>query len=255
MTLLGAQAQTLGWRIETIRETGSTNDLILDRARKGAAEGLVIRAKSQSKGRGRRGRSWFSPHGDGLYFSALLRPNCQAEILPALTLLVGVAVAEGLGEATGCHIGLKWPNDLRVGRKKMGGILCEYTAMPGELPAIVAGVGINLTTKETDFPPHLRERASSILHSGGKVPAIEHLLAVLLRRIAFWYAEYQSSGFGAIQNHWHRLCDHLGERISVCVADRRVRGKTMGIDERGRLLLEHADGTIQRISSGEVELV
>ena len=128
MDSIGADQKVLDWRVETIDEASSTNDLLSARARKGEAEGLVIQAISQTKGRGRRGRSWFSPPGSGLYFSALFRPHGETGISPVMTLLLGVAVAEGLREATGLRIGLKWPNDLRVDGKKIGGILCEYTS-------------------------------------------------------------------------------------------------------------------------------
>ncbi len=254
MDSIGADQKVLDWRVETIDEASSTNDLLSARAREGEAEGLVIQATSQTKGRGRRGRSWFSPPGSGLYFSALFRPNGETEISPVMTLLLGVAVAEGLREATGLCIGLKWPNDLRVKGRKIGGILCEYMSLPNQPPAVVAGVGLNLTTRETDFPPELRASASSIFLSGGRVPETEHLLHLLLRRIAFWYKEYESNGFPPIRNHWLRLCDHLEERISVRVGDEKFVGKNNGIDQTGRLLLEKPDGSIERINSGEVEL-
>ncbi len=254
MDSIDAGQKVLDWRIETIDEPSSTNDLLSARAREGEAEGLVIRAISQTKGRGRRGHSWFSPPGCGLYFSALLRPNGETEISAPLTLLLGVAVAEGLEEATGLRIGLKWPNDLRVNGRKIGGILCEYISLPNQSPAVVAGVGVNLTTREIDFPPELRESASSVLLSGGRVPDAEHLLHLLLRRIAFWYKEYESSGFGAVRDRWLRSCDNLGETMSVRVADEKFFGKNKGIDQAGRLLLEKPDRSIERINSGEVEL-
>ena len=168
-----ASEKTLSWRLETIDETGSTNDLVSARARAGEPGGLVIRAISQTTGRGRRGRSWFSPPGSGLYFSILFRPDGEAENSPLLTLLLGVAAAEGLAEATGLRVGLKWPNDLRVNGKKIGGILCEYLEPPNQPPAVVAGLGVNLTMRESDFPPEVRESASSVLLSGGEVPDAE----------------------------------------------------------------------------------
>ena len=255
MDSIGADQKVLDWRVETIDEASSTNDLVSARARAGETSGLVVRAISQTKGRGRRGRSWFSPPGSGLYFSALFRPHGETGISPVMTLLLGVAVAEGLREATGLRIGLKWPNDLRVKGRKIGGILCEYTSLPNRPPSVVAGVGVNLTTRETDFPPELRGSASSVLLSGGRVPDTEHLLHLLLGRIAFWYKEYESNGFPPIRNHWLRLCDHLEEKISVRVADEKFLGKTRGIDQTGRLLLENPDGSIERINSGEVELL
>ena len=250
----GADEKTLNWRIETIDEASSTNDLVSARAREGEASGLVVRAISQTKGRGRQGRSWFSPPGGGLYFSALLRPDGEPGISSLLTLLLGVAAAEGLREATGLRIGLKWPNDLRVDGKKIGGILCEYISPPNQPPAVVAGLGINLTTQRGDFPPELRESASSVLLSGGRVPDAEHLLHLLLGRIDARLKEYETSGFGGIQSQWLRLCDNIGERISVRIGDEKCVGKNNGIDEAGCLLLEKPDGSIERINSGEVEL-
>ncbi len=249
-----AEEKTLSWRVETIDEAGSTNDLVSARARGGEPCGLVIRAISQTKGRGRRGRSWFSPPESGLYFSVLLPTGGEAETSPRLTLLVGVAAAEGLSGATGLRVGLKWPNDLRVRGKKIGGILCEYLEPPNHPPAVVAGLGVNLATRETDFPPELRESASSVLLSGGETPDAEGLLRLLLERIAFWYKEYESGGFDAVRERWLGLCDNLGESVSVRAADETLIGKNKGIDEAGRLLLEKADGTIERITSGEVEL-
>ncbi len=249
-----ASEKTLAWRVETIDETSSTNDLVSTRARAGEPGGLVIRAISQTTGRGRRGRSWFSPPGSGLYFSILFRAGGEAENSPLLTLLLGVAAAEGLMEATGLRVGLKWPNDLRVNGKKIGGILCEYLSPPNQPPAVVAGLGVNLTTREADFPPELRESASSVLLSGGRVPDAEGLLDLLLARVAFWYKEYESSGFGPVRDRWLGLCDNLGGTISVRAADEILVGKNNGIDEAGRLLLEKPGGSIERITSGEVEL-
>ena len=163
-----ANEKTLDWRVETVDETSSTNDLVSARAREGEASGFVIRAISQTEGRGRRGRSWFSPPESGLYFSALLRPGGESGVSSFLTLLLGVAAAQGLAEATGLRVGLKWPNDLRVRGKKIGGILCEYLNLPNQPPAIVAGLGINLTTQETDFPPNCaNRRPRSFSREGG----------------------------------------------------------------------------------------
>ncbi len=255
MKRIAPSARGLCWRVETLEEVGSTNDLVAARAREGAAEGLVIRARSQTRGRGRRGRAWFSPPGGGLYFSALLRPDVRTELLPATTLLMGVAVAEGLQEATGCRIGLKWPNDLRVEGKKIGGILCECAAAPDGPPAVIAGVGINVATGRGDFPPALREAASSVLLSGGRVPRPEDLLHSLLGRVAFWYKEFLSNGFGEIRSRWLSRCDHLGQRVSLRLADRTVHGRSEGIDEAGRLMLQAADGAVQRLDSGAMELL
>lgn len=248
-----ARGRAPAWRVETIHETASTNDLVLERARKGEAGGLVVRALSQTRGRGRRGRSWFSPPGGGLYFSALLRPARPSETPQTITLLLGVAVAEGINEAASLRVGLKWPNDLRIEGRKIGGILCECAARPGAPPAVAAGVGVNLSTGEADFPPELRESASSVLLAGGRVPDAARLLGILLERIASRLAEYEAEGFGPARSRWLRLCDHLGERVSVRLPDGKMSGTARGIDEAGRLLLETAGGAVERLDAGEVE--
>jgi BirA family biotin operon repressor/biotin-[acetyl-CoA-carboxylase] ligase len=249
---LSSGPPTLDWRVEWLEETASTNDLALERARRGEAEGLVIAARSQFRGRGRRGRAWHSPPGAGLYFSALLRPPKPPAEARLLTLLTGVAAAEGLSSLTGPPVGLKWPNDLRVHRKKLGGILCEYEPRGGSPPAVVAGVGVNLSGGEADFPAEIRGRATSLRLAGKAAPGADEVLSLLLRHLDFWYKVFLNTGFEPVRTRWMELCDNLGEEAAVSAEGEILRGKVAGIDGSGRLLLEGAGGCLLRAEAGEV---
>ena len=245
-------SQALAWRVEWLEAAGSTNDLALERARRGEAEGLVVAARTQTRGRGRQGRAWHSPPGTGLYFSALFRPPKAPAEARLLTLLAGVAAAEGLSSLAGPPVGLKWPNDLRISRKKVGGILCEYEPRGGPPPAVVAGGGVNLSGEESGFPPELRGRAASLKMAGKGAPGAGETLVLLLRHLDFWYKVFCDTGFEPVRKQWMEICDNLGEEVAVSSGGETRRGKVAGIDASGRLLLHGAGGVLLRAEAGEV---
>src|SRR5690242_19863216 len=162
---LAAAAGRLGpfeARIRFMPSVGSTNDVAAALAQAGAGEGTTIVAEHQTAGRGRRGRTWFSPPGAGLYVSVVLRPGDSDSLTPAVTLLTlaaGVALAEGVRAATGLPVGIKWPNDLVVERRKLAGILAEAVGSPG-VSAIILGFGINI--RPAAYPPEIASRATSL---------------------------------------------------------------------------------------------
>ncbi len=239
------------WKIESESEVDSTNALVLERARLCAPEGLVISALSQTNGRGRLGRTWHSPPESGLYFSILLRPPVEVEQTALMSLIAGVAAAEGLADLTGVSVGLKWPNDLRIGGKKTGGILCEYEKSGGPPPAVVVGVGINLETPPGEFPEEFRARTTSLEEAGAAIEADEALGAIL-ERLDYWYREFLANGFEPVMRRWEALCDNLGGKITLSTANDAIEGKMVGIDMTGRLLLEPPGGDIRAFDSGEV---
>ena len=148
----------------------STNTLAKSLAAQGVPHGTVIVAGSQTGGRGRMGRSFHSPEGSGLYFSAILRPNCDAAELMHLTCAVAVAVRDAIAKCTGLNTGIKWINDLTCGSKKVAGILTELTLVPGssKVSCAIVGIGINCRQQEEDFPPELRSIAGSLSMAAGR---------------------------------------------------------------------------------------
>ena len=254
---LGRLASTVLF-FETI---GSTNDMAAERSAKALAErlaerseGLVVVADQQTSGRGRRGHSWFSPAGSGLYVSVVLAPG-NASLDPArattlLTLAAGVALAEGIEQATGLRVDLKWPNDLQVARRKLGGILAESSGAGDASATVVVGYGINVLA--TAFPPELRDRATSLESELGRAIDRHHLLAETLAALSRRYEDLLAGRFDAILDAWRRLAPGAsGARVEWITNAGMVTGVTAGVDDLGALLVRVGD-RVERIVSGEV---
>jgi BirA family biotin operon repressor/biotin-[acetyl-CoA-carboxylase] ligase len=246
---------------------GSTNDVAVSLAAAGqpdagsrpAAEGLVVLADEQTAGRGRRGHAWFSPRGSGLYVSVVLAPGA-ARIDPAratmlLTLMAGVAVAEGIEAATGLRADLKWPNDLLVGGRKLAGILSEgvrshATAGPARMDAVVVGYGINI--KPSAYPPELCERVTSIEAERGGAADRAWVLAQTLAALSIRYDDLLDGRFDAILDAWRsRAPASVGARVTWRTPAGPQLGLTAGVDEAGALLVRVGD-RIERIVGGEL---
>jgi BirA family biotin operon repressor/biotin-[acetyl-CoA-carboxylase] ligase len=218
------------------------------------SEGLVVIADQQTAGRGRRGHTWFSPAGSGLYVSVILAP-ATARVDPArattlLTLAAGVALAEGIERASGLRVDLKWPNDLQVTRRKLGGILAESSGASAQAGAVVVGYGINVLS--TSFPAELRDRATSIESELGRAIDRHHLLAESLAALSQRYEDLLAGRFDAILDAWRGLAPAAsGARVAWTTNGGTATGVTAGIDDLGALLVR-IDGRIERIVSGEV---
>ena len=217
-----------------------------------ATEGAVVIAGEQTAGRGRRGRAWFSPPGSGLYVSIVLMPSRSANPRRATsltTIAAGVALAEGIEAAAGLRARLKWPNDLYVGRRKIGGILAEAAASGDRIAAVVLGYGINVA--EAAYPPDLRDRVTSLESELGAPPSRPRVLAETIAAMAARYDDLLAGRFDAILNGWRARADAKGARVEWNGADGPRTGDVVDIDEDGALLVQ-LDGRVERIVSGEV---
>jgi BirA family biotin operon repressor/biotin-[acetyl-CoA-carboxylase] ligase len=240
----------LGSDIFHFASIGSTNDVAASLAANPAAEGVVVIADAQTAGRGRRGRSWFSPPGAGLYVSVILTPGrarpdpARAEIL--LTLMAGVALAEGIGVATGLAPDIKWPNDLLIGRRKVAGILAE-----GLVESVILGYGINVGPMS--YPRDLADRATSLEAELGRPVDRAVVCAETLAALNARYDDLLAGRFDAILDAWRqRAPSHRGARVSWETASGLQTGVTAGIDERGALLVRVGE-QIEHIVAGEVQ--
>ena len=235
-------------------ETGSTNDVAAALAERGAAEGTTVVASSQTAGRGRLGRGWFSPPGAGLYMSVLFR-NPRA--VPLLTIAGGVAVADGIRAATGLPVALKWPNDVivesglaPVRRRKIAGVLAEASSGAEGVQHVVLGFGINL--RPAAYPSEIADRASSIETELGRVPDAAAVLAETLCVLAGYSAAVHAGDAGSLLERWRALAPSArGAPVRWDAPDGERAGVTEGIDESGALLVR-AGGRVERIISGEV---
>ncbi len=241
---------------------GSTNDRALEWLREGAPHGALVTAAAQQAGRGRRGRAWFSPAGASLYVSLVLRPGPMRppERLGALGLAVGVGLREGLHQGLpGLRqpVMLKWPNDLHVDGRKLGGILCEARWV-GDAPDVVVGFGLNVHAPAV--PPELRAQATCVAHEHeGEVPGRAELLAALLVGLEAALEPFLRRGFAAVRERYLAHCVTLGRLVQVG-DEAAPAGAREGIadrlDEDGALWVRPVDGgAAYRVESSDVWLV
>ncbi len=240
--------------VRLVQETGSTNSDLRVAALEGAPEGEVLLAEVQTGGRGRRDRTWSSPPNSGLTFSVLLRPD----VVPAarwgwLPLLTGVATASALMRIGRIDVGLKWPNDLLVGDRKLGGILVERVETPHGPPAAVVGIGINVSLAEDELPV---PTATSLLLAGSattdRLPVFRAVVRELMDTYASWRAVAGDPDRSGLREAYTSVSRTLGSDVRVELpGDRTTAGRAEDLDEDGALVVA-TDAGRQVIAAGDV---
>jgi BirA family biotin operon repressor/biotin-[acetyl-CoA-carboxylase] ligase len=243
----------IGWRIHYFETLGSTQEQAAELAVHGASHGTVVIAEQQGAGRGRMNRRWHSPPGVNLYISIVLRPRIAPEALPPLSLVAGLALAEAVETVAPGMVGLKWPNDLWLNRKKAGGIIAETIAERGRIAAVILGIGINVNLARDDIPAELRATATSIRAATGAQCDRIALASALFSRLNNRYMEAESRGFGPLRPLWEKYSALTGTRVTVVSGAGRQSGVVRGIDPEGALLIEER-GELRRIVAGDVRL-
>lgn len=238
------------WRLHRFDAVDSTNAVARALAEDGAAEGQVVWAREQQVGRARRGRVWHSPPGN-LYCSVLLRPDCAPTAAGQISFVVAVALAKAVHHAAPAieGLGLKWPNDLMVHRRKLAGILLESSVTPeGVVDWVVVGTGVNLDSHpdEVDYP------ATDLAAEGcpGVPPGalLEGYAAALDR----WLARWRVRGFAVVRDAWRERAVGIGELITVRLDREIVIGRFEMLDEDGALHVVLGDGSRRRFTAGDV---
>ena len=221
----------------------------------GASQGTVLIANAQTNGRGRKGRSFVSSAGLGIYLSVILRPNCPGRDLMHLTCATAVAMCQAVETATGLRPGIKWTNDLVYGRQKLGGILTELSvnSQTGLIDYAIVGIGINCLQKLQDFPPELQNLATSLSIVCQTAIDRSYLAAAIICALEQMSANLFSHK-AAILAGYRRDCITLGQEVSLLRADSVRHGTALDIDEDGGLLVRFEDGSIQTVNSGEVSV-
>lgn len=233
----------------------STNEVVKRAADAGAREGLVVIGEEQTAGKGRLGRRWESPKGESIYFSFLLRPDFPADHSAALTLVMGLSVAQAVRELYALPVWIKWPNDVVIDGKKICGILTEARLVSGEadLDYVVIGTGINVNN--TSFAPELRDRATSLRIALGQEASRARVLAVVLRLFHRNYENYrQTFDLRGLITDYNSLLVSLDKKVRVEDPKAPYIGISRGIDSTGRLLVEREDGSMCRVATGEVSV-
>jgi BirA family transcriptional regulator, biotin operon repressor / biotin---[acetyl-CoA-carboxylase] ligase len=236
-------------------ETGSTNDVAAALAERGAAHGTVVVAGRQTAGRGRMGRRWFSPPGAGLYVSLVSR---SAAALPLLTIAGGAAVADGIRQATGLPVRIKWPNDIVVPGsgsgprrwRKLAGILAEASSSGQDVTAVVLGIGINL--RPSAYPRDIADRVSSLESELGRPVEAGAVLAGILVALASALDAIENGRSAVVLAAWRAGAPDLaGSAVEFDAGGERRQGIAMGVADDGALLVRTSSGT-ERVIAGEV---
>ena len=242
----------LGTRFHYFPEIDSTNTHARQLAEKGAAEGEVVIAESQTRGRGRLGRRWQSPPFVNLYLSVILRPKLPPVHVPQITLMGAVALADAAATFISQAPTIKWPNDILVNGKKLAGILTEASCDTERVNYVILGIGVNLNYRVDRMPEEIRARATSVVELTRQEVKRESFLSRLIRDLDRCYGELEEAGFAAIARQWEARFGLRGQRVRVESLDQMVLGRAQGIDEDGALLVEDDQGKLQRVVAGDV---
>lgn len=243
----GARRRLAATRFADLRwhaELDSTNRVLLDLARDGAPEGVVVVADHQTAGRGRLGRTWLAPPGSSLLVSMLLRPrDLPTTRLHLVSSAAALAAADACADVADVRAELKWPNDLLGGDRKLAGLLAE--AMPG---AVVVGLGVNVNWP-VELPPELRGTAVALNHLAGRDIDREELLIRLLELLDRRLDE----GWDAVARDYRARCATVGRRVRVELAVGDVlTGTAVGTTDAGHLVVDAEDGARRVIAVGDV---
>lgn len=241
----------LGRELHCLDEVDSTNAFARDRARAGAGHGTVVLAERQTHGRGRLGRSWVSPGFKNLYLSVVLHPTEQTP-MTWIGLAAGVALCDAV--AAWHPAALKWPNDVLIGPRKVGGILTEVEGAAADA-CVVVGIGVNLNCEAEDFPPELRNKAGSLRMALGRPVDRTAFAARLLGALEERCDQLRQEGFAPLAAAWHERSRMNGRRVTVAAPEGEVSGLVLGLDADGALRLRLDSGDEYRVLAGDVTVV
>jgi BirA family transcriptional regulator, biotin operon repressor / biotin---[acetyl-CoA-carboxylase] ligase len=240
----------LGRKIYYLERCPSTMDIAMQLASDNPAEGTLVLAEAQTRGRGRLGRHWVSVKYKGLYLTVILRPKITLAQSAVLTFLAAVSVCEAVKIVAGIDASIKWPNDILVNNRKLAGILTEIEAEPDRVNFVFIGIGLNVNNEAKEL---LKGAVSLKVASPSqqRFSRVE-LLQELLRRIEDNYLLFQKKNSALILDKWKTLNVTLGKKVKISSGKEHVEGVALDIAADGALLVRRESGKIQKFMSGDV---
>jgi BirA family biotin operon repressor/biotin-[acetyl-CoA-carboxylase] ligase len=238
-------------KIHHFFRTDSTNRVAMELAYAGEPEGTVVLAEEQTAGRGRAGRTWHSERASGIYVTLLLRPKISPVQAPLLTMMAGLSAHAAIEAQTGLRPDVKWPNDLMLNGKKLGGILTEMHAEPTLVRFVIVGIGLNVNQEK--FPADLSGTATSLRAETGKAQSRLELLARLLREFETDYNRFLREGSRSITERFPQVSSYArGKRVRVSNGSESYAGVTAGLLPEGLLQVQREDGALVTVFAGDV---
>ena len=245
------KGSAFGKRIYHFFKTDSTNRVALELGHTGEPEGAVVLAEEQTAGRGRAGRAWHSEHAAGIYVTLLLRPKLAPVQAPLLTMMAGLSAHAAIQAQTGLTVDLKWPNDLLINGKKVGGILTEMHAEPGQVRFVIVGIGLNVNQEK--FAGELGAIATSLRMETGKTQSRLELLVRLLREFENDYNQFLREGAANVTRKFAAVSSYAqGKRVRVTNGSESFSGITAGLAPEGLLRVKRDDGELVTVIAGDV---
>jgi BirA family biotin operon repressor/biotin-[acetyl-CoA-carboxylase] ligase len=245
------KGKLFGKRVYHFFKTDSTNRVAMELGYAGEPEGAVILAEEQTAGRGRSGRSWHSERGAGLYVTLLLRPRLSPVQAPLLTMLAGLSAHSAIQAQTGLSAELKWPNDILMDGKKVGGILTEMHAEPTQVRFVIVGIGIN--TNQEKFPHDIASLATSLRKESGRTHSRLELLVRLLNEFESDYNRFLREGARYVVDRFERVSSFAsGKRVRVETGFETYFGTTAGLTSDGLLQVKREEGPVTMVVAGDV---
>ena len=241
--------QVIGHKLYHHQSLPSTMDEARRLAEAGASEGIVVVAEDQTKGRGRFDRQWISPVGVNLAFSTLFRPEISQ--LPFINMAAALAVCDAFCDLTGRSPEIKWPNDVRIGGKKLSGILMETEVKGGEVVHAVLGIGLNVNLDPRGYP-EIEEVATSFFDETGRRFDRADALCAVLQHLDEYYSDIKTGK--SLTKLWAGRMETLGRLIQVRWKDDVIEGVAQSVDDQGNLILKKPDGSSIKVVAGEVTL-
>lgn len=242
----------IGRRVIYLEATTSTNDIAKKLGMEGEKEGLVVVAEQQTSGRGRMGRSWSTHSGEAIAMTMLLKPDIPVNQGPSITPLLAISIVKALKDLIGIEVGIKWPNDIVLGSKKLCGILTEMSISNGKINCIIVGMGLNVN--QESFEDEIKDIAISLRGFSGSYYKRKEILSSILNQFEINYEIFKKRGIGAFRDDLKKYSILMGKDIEICDIGENLKGKAIDIGEDGSLIVELFDGKKINVISGEVTI-
>ena len=247
------QTEWAGNTLYCFKVTDSTNDAAARLAKKNAPHGTLIVADSQESGKGRRGRAWKTPPGTSIAMSLIVRPSLHPACASMMTLVMGMAAAASIREMCGVDAHIKWPNDVVADGKKICGILTEMSCRADAIDYVVTGIGINANVE--DFPSELSEKAVSLRQLTGREIDRASLIALCMEKLEYYYGRFvETQDMSLLKDEYNQFLAGRNHTVRVMDPVNEYSGISLGINDRGELMVEKEDGTVRNVYAGEVSV-
>lgn len=231
----------------------STNIRAKTEAEQGASHGTLVVADMQTAGRGRRGRSWSSPAGTNAYFTLILKPDFEPDRASMLTLVMAMAVAEGIVETCGAKVYIKWPNDIVISGKKVCGMLTELSVQQDYIQHVVIGAGVNVGLQE--FVPEIADTATCLEQECARKISRTELIVHIMKAFEKYYDSFlETLDFSSLKEAYNERLVNCGREVRVMDPKGEYTGISKGINASGELLVELPDGSERSVYAGEVSV-